>query len=175
MATSNRYLDTCALLDWALMPQPRRPDRDAAGGRILAYAADSEVQLAISEFTLVEGLDHCSRSLMDGHSDSAQHDDAWWAAMRTQLMMWIEDETIIVVPTPPSFAESAIRLVEYVTRSKQRQLRALDAAHLIAAMSWARSLGETVVFSTADNRLAAVFTEMPELETHLSVEDLRNS
>ena len=171
-ATVNQYLDTCALLDWALMPQ--RPDADIAGNRILALVAAPEVQLAISEFTLLESLDHCSRKLMHGETDSVHYDEAWWTSTRTQLMAWIADGTIVVVPTPPSFAESAIRLVEYVTRSKQRQLRALDSAHLIAALSWARALGNSVVFSTSDIKLTAVFTEMPELSEHLSVENLRD-
>jgi hypothetical protein len=122
---------------------------------------------AISEVTLLE-----VHSTICDHwraRERPNHDAGWARRSIDQLMDWLAQARLEVLPMPPKLPEKAMVNVEEITRRTGLQLRAWDAAHLMHAVAWSRDQNTRVTFVSADKafgKVLGVLTEFAHSSTY---------
>lgn len=172
MVDIHHYFDACAVVDWAFLGTGGPANEDKAGNDVKALIGKRKHFSAVSEFTLMETLDKCSRRVL-GNPKGGPHTRGWYESVHRGLMTWITSGKLLVLPTAPRFAETSIRLVTHVTQTHKRQMRSWDAAHVGQATLWAREVGRPVEFCTSDKKLIDFFAKVPEFGTFLHPRNLR--
>jgi hypothetical protein len=163
------YVDANPLLCSAdaQIATPAAYDTKVAG--VVVALVEGASTTAISEITLLE----VHSNICDHWRDTGrpEHDDPWADRALGQLMAWLGDGLLEVLPQPPKLPEMAMVNVEEITRRARIRLRAWDAAHLLHAVSWSRQLGEQVTFVTADRDFEKVLDSLPEFRPHVELLD----
>ena len=153
-----RYYDTNPLVRWAEAMAPGANDRCTAIGALLdSDLGRTQLLRAFSEITVAE----LHTTVMTHVRDDAasQYDMPWASTVMTSVFAWIEDGRVLVLPPDPKLVEKALALVAMGTRDYGIPLRAWDAAHIVQAAAWARSLGGPVEFVTGDAAIARFLME----------------
>lgn len=163
------YFDTNTLIYWAEARGGGDSELKKIGRRVEELVLDSSVRTAVSEITLAEFHDHICAMWRDGNRPELS--ETWANEVEGDLMRWIRQSLVDVLPLPPKLIEKAMAYVLFATREKQRGLRAWDAAHTYQAVEWARELGEVVVIVTRDRDFERLLEVYPEFRRFIALLD----
>jgi hypothetical protein len=115
---------------------------------------------AVSEVTLAELWSNLYVYSRDAKWPSC--DQAWVDAVESEVLRWIDDDVVLVLPPLPRIVEWALVQVAAATREHGRNLRAWDAIHLGYATHWARDTGEQVRLVSSDKSIVGFVEVFPE-------------
>ena len=161
------YLDTCALMRNAQGEVEGAPERDKTGrSNFRAILDDASAVLATSEIGVVEFYDAIGKTT---RGPDGMYDDEWRRRSISELMGWIGDGRLVIVPVPAKAVESALVLMTISHDGPRMAFNAWDAVHLVAACSWATSLGVPVDFITCDSDFTRFFARFPHFEELVNV------
>jgi hypothetical protein len=142
-------------------------DYDTRVSVVVRSLIEGSATTAISEVTLLE-----VHSKICDHwraTEYPSHDAEWAGRSIDQLMGWLADGTLEVLPMPPKLPEKAMVNVEEITRRTGLQLRAWDAAHLMHAVAWSRDQNARVTLVSADKAFEKVLAALPEFAPFLDL------
>jgi hypothetical protein len=170
------YLDTCFLVDWALsIPGGTAADvKNAADWleRLVGPDRNSH-QLAVSELTFLEFRDVCGRYEVRSEPEHAKYDAEWMKGAEQRLWSWIASGELLVLDPVLRLPELVTQVIGHVTEVERRQMRAFDAAHLIAASQWSLEISQRVSLITSDHKFASVVDGLAGFTPHVEMTDLR--
>jgi predicted nucleic acid-binding protein len=164
------YCDTSALLRWS---EAQVPGFDGFCGkaakeleRIIA-SADSIV--SISEITLAEFQSNIY--VFERSSDKPHFTVPKGEECLEQLMKWIDNGQIEVLNQPTKLIEKALSYSIIANRYKGYGLRAWDAAHIMQACEWSRSINAIVIIISTDPDFKDFLAALPEMKAYINVYD----
>jgi hypothetical protein len=163
------YLDAAPLICCADSLVANPVERDAKVGTIVRGLIEGSDVTAISEITLLE-----VHTVICNHwrnKELPEHDAHWADGAFNELMGWLDEGFLKVLPAPPRLAEMAMANVEEVTRHTPFALRAFDAAHLVHAVAWSREVGSRVTLVAWDKAFQHVLTTTPAFQSYIELFD----
>ncbi len=163
------YLNTNPFVKWAETKAGSSDHRVRKIGefteRLMSNPAAVRV---VSEITIAEVL---SRICILWRSPDKSCDQAWAQGVQDQLMTWISDGRIEVLPLPSKVIEKAVLYVITATREHARNLRSWDAAHLYHAAEWSKRIGQKVNMVTNDSDFQKILEVYPEFAAYVEIVD----
>ena len=164
------YLDTSALMRWALATGGSPEDRDLRGCQALEELISGPQQLSGSPITIAEFT-----SVLH---DAVRSEKPWASFFEAsdadrcteQFMKWLADECIRIRPLGRRAFEIGMAYVTSTSRMG-RGIRGWDAIHLYEACRWAREAGEKVTIATSDDDFAKAIKLFPEFGNYVDILD----
>lgn len=171
-ANSYCYLDTSALVHWALGVGGSPEPDDKTGMNSVAGLIASDCTVAATPVTLVELNTVLYTKVRAGDGWLSKYgteelDEAW-----SQLMTWLETEEILVRNLGLRTFEKTMACVSDATCLNGRNVRAWDVVHLYEALRWADEVENTVAVATSDQDFAVLLEIFPEFGPHVQILDV---
>src|SRR5829696_8008543 len=140
------YLDTSAVLRWALRLAGSPDPRDIAGHACFERLLASPAELRLSPVTIIEVVTNLNRKVRATNdwyaSFGAQQAEETVAALLEHLR---SGGRIVARELGPRAFETAMMWVAEAVRIGGAKLLAWDAVHLYEAVRWSRELGDSEV------------------------------
>lgn len=165
------YLDTSALVRYALAINGSPEQRDQTGKQTLRGLLESDARLGASPITLAEFSSVIYTHLRDNAGWLTKFDEAAVDRADTELMTWIATGAVRVRNLGARALEMGMSYVGAASREHGRKMKAWDAIHLYEACRWSRESGEQVVIATADSDFQGFLDVFPEFTEHVSLLD----
>lgn len=169
------YLDTSAVLRWALHNGGSPSPRDAAGHTMLERLLASDAPVVLSPVTIIEVTTNLNRKVRATNDWFATFDAATAERTIAELMNLLRPGGRIVPRNlGPRAFETAMMWVAEAVRIGGARLLAWDAVHLYEAVRWSRELGagRIVQVATSDSDFDDFIGIMPELAQHVAIFDV---
>lgn len=166
------YLDTSALVRYALAINGSPEGRDHRGARMLRSLLDSDDKLAASPITLAEFSSVMYTQLRDTTGWLAHFNEAEVDRAEGELMTWIATGSVRVRNLGPQAFEMGMSYVGAASREHKRKMQAWDAIHLYEACRWSREAEAQVVIATADSDFQGFLDVFPEFGRHVRLLDV---
>jgi hypothetical protein len=152
---------------WAESEAASAVQRSITAGKRVKELIASDATTAISEVTLIELHDNVSAYRRN--NQRGDHDGAWLAGVRSELMKWIANGNLLVLAPFPRMFETAMSYIT-LAQGHGRALRAWDAVHLCRATEWARETGVRVNIVTGDADFGEFLELFPILGDFVEIE-----
>lgn len=165
------YLDTSAIVRYALAIGGSPHQRDEAGRQTLQTLLDSDDKLTASPITLAEFSSVMYTHLRDSSDWLVNFKKEHVDQADTQLMEWLTTGAIRIRNLGPRAFEMGMSYVGAASREHNRRMKAWDAIHLYEACRWSREAEEQVVIATADSDFQGFLDVFPEFGKHVRVLD----
>lgn len=162
------YLDTSALMNWALATSGSPEERDERGRKAIEALVSGPEQVGGSPITIAEFT-----SVLYDHVRSTEAWASYFEAPDAdrcikQFMTWLSDDTIRIRPLGRRAFEMGMAYVSMVSASGRR-MRGWDAIHLYEACRWARDTGQKVAIATSDKDFEKTIALYPEFGVYVDV------
>ena len=163
------YLDTSALVSYALGLCGSPDARDQKGKQAIEGLLTSDDKLAASPITLAEFSSVMYTYLRSSEGWLTQLGEADVDQAEADVMGRIATGSIRVRNLGPRAFEMGMSYVGAISREYQRKMKAWDAIHLYEACRWARETDEQVVIATADSDFKGFLDVFPAFCKHVRV------
>lgn len=151
------YLDACSVLCWARTETGDYTTFDAATSTHVKALINRRAGLtSLSEITLIEVYDKLAHWCRGGEEGASR---TWLLRMESEIMGWLADERVLVLPLPPKIFERSMGYLRRAGEVERRKLRTMDAAHLVHAVHWARILDQRVDLVSSDHDFAKIINK----------------
>lgn len=168
------YLDTSAIVRYALAINGSPHQRDQTGQQTLRDLLDSDATIVASPITLAEFSSVMYTHLRDTTDWLGAFDEEAVDRAEKELMTWISTGRVRVRNLGARAFEMGMSYVGAASREHARKMKAWDAIHLYEACRWSREIGEQVIIATADSDFQGFLDVFPEFCQHVRLLDTTN-
>ncbi len=165
------YLDTSAVVSYALGINGSPAARDQNGYVALRGLLDGDGTLVASPITLAEFYSVMYTHSRDGTGWLANFDNAAVDRSERDLMEWIATGAVRVRNLGSDAFEMGMSYVGAASREHGRKMKAWDAIHLYEACRLSRETDEQVTLATADSDFQGILDVFPEFGKHIVLLD----
>ena len=165
------YLDTSAIVRYALGSNGSPDQRDINGEKALRGLIEGNHRVAASPVTLAELSSVLYTQMRDSTGWFANFNEPEVLKAEHDLMGWIASGTVRVRNLGPRAFEMGMSYVSAATREHGRKMKAWDAIHLYEATRWSLEHDEQVTLATADKDFTGFLDAFPEFSKHVVLLD----